>query len=186
MAKAPDHNLIAALVHRAKQKDSDAFAELYGMTYNKVYNYACHYLKDMHLAQDAVQEVYISALKNLDKLNDPLLFVAWLNQISFHVCYDLCEKRNSGYGVIEDEILELFTDDSPNSNPEDATVHSDESRRLKESIERLPLHEREVITLRFFNNMKIDEIVKVTGSSKSTVKRYLASAEEHLREYYKE
>ena len=185
MPKAPDHNLIAQLVLRAQAQDSDAFAELYGMTYNKVYNYACYYLKDIHLAQDAVQEVFISALKNLHKLNDPLLFVAWLNQIAFHVCYDISEKRNSGYGVIEDEILELFTDESPDANPEQSTVISDENYRLKQSILKLPPNEREVITLRFFNDMKIDEIVEATGNSKSTVKRYLASAEEHLKEFMK-
>ena len=48
---------IAGLVLRARQDDSDAFAELYAMTYNKVYNYARHYLRDDFLAQDAMQEV---------------------------------------------------------------------------------------------------------------------------------
>ena len=102
MAKEPDHNYIASLVTLAQHQDSNAFAELYAMTYNKVYNYACHYLKDEYLAQDAVQEVYISVLKNLGKLEDPLLFIAWLNKISFHVCYDICAKRNAKYGVIDD------------------------------------------------------------------------------------
>ena len=60
---------LASLVIRAGNNDSDAFAELYGLTYNKVYNFARHYLKDEHLAQDAIQEVYISAMKNLNKLN---------------------------------------------------------------------------------------------------------------------
>lgn len=69
---------IAGLVLRARQNDSDAFAELYALTYNKVYNYARHYLRDDFLAQDAMQEIYILALKNLSKLNDPTLFIAWL------------------------------------------------------------------------------------------------------------
>lgn len=78
-----------------RQNDSDAFAELYTMTYSKVYNYARHYLKDDFLAQDALQDIYILALKNLGKLNDPTLFVARLNRISFNVCYNisLCHKQ---------------------------------------------------------------------------------------------
>ena len=87
---------IAGLVLRARQDDSDAFAELYAMTYNKVYNYARHYLRDDFLAQDAMQEVYILALKNLSKLNDPTLFIAWLNRIAFHVCFDMSKKLKSG------------------------------------------------------------------------------------------
>ena len=72
---------IAGLVIRAQHSDSDAFAELYALTYNKVYNYTRHYLRDDFLAQDAMQEVYILALKNIGKLNDPTVFIAWLNPI---------------------------------------------------------------------------------------------------------
>ena len=71
---------IAGLVIRAQHSDSDAFAELYALTYNKVYNYTRHYLRDDFLAQDAMQEVYILALKNIGKLNDPTVFIAWLNR----------------------------------------------------------------------------------------------------------
>ena len=76
---------IAGLVLRARQNDSDAFAELYALTYNKVYNYARHYLRDDFLAQDAMQEIYILALKNLSKLNELSLFIGWRNRISFNV-----------------------------------------------------------------------------------------------------
>ena len=84
---------IAGLVIRAQHSDSDAFAELYALTYNKVYNYTRHYLRDDFLAQDAMQEVYILALKNIGKLNDPAVFIAWLNRICFHVCYDMTQKN---------------------------------------------------------------------------------------------
>ena len=67
-----DHQYIAALVKRAQQNDSNAFAELYTLTYQKQYAFARHYLKDEQLAQDAVQETYILALKNLAKLKDPI------------------------------------------------------------------------------------------------------------------
>lgn len=186
MSKEPDHQYIAGLVVRAQKQDSDAFAELYAMTYNKIFNYACHYLKDQYLAQDAVQEVYISALKNLNKLNDPLLFIAWLNQISFHVCYDICRKRNDKYGtVVDDEFLEMVKDDYLDSNPEAHTVHTDESRRLRDSIDKLPVQEREVIILKYYNNLKLDEIANATGISKSTVKRYIATATERLQRMMK-
>lgn len=71
-----NHQHLARLVVRFKQQDTDAFAELYILTYNKVYNYARRYLKDEHLAQDAMQEVYLAAYRNIDKLSDPTLFVA--------------------------------------------------------------------------------------------------------------
>ena len=70
---ALDYNYIAELVVSAQGGDSDAFAELYAATYQKQYHFAYSYLKDEYLAQDALQETYIIALKELTKLQDPML-----------------------------------------------------------------------------------------------------------------
>jgi len=177
---------IAEIVKRAQTGGSDAFAELYNCTYNKVYYYCLRYLKDEYLAQDAVQEVYISAFKNTEKLNDPTLFIAWLNQIAFHVCYDMMRKRKSDYGEVDNEILEQILDTHPDSNLEERIVEADDKARLQAAISKLTVTEQQIITLRYFNGMKIDEIVKATGISRSTVKRQLISITEKLRKIMKE
>lgn len=82
-----DYDYISTLVSRARTGDSDAFAELYAATYQKEYRFAYNYLKDEYLAQDALQETYILALKNLYTLRDSKLFISWLNQINFRVCF---------------------------------------------------------------------------------------------------
>lgn len=87
--EALDYKHIANLVSRAQSGDSNAFAELYAATYQRQYLYSYRYLKDEFLAQDALQETYILALKNLIKLKDPTLVISWLNQINFRVCYNL-------------------------------------------------------------------------------------------------
>ena len=81
--KDEDYAYMAKLVVASQHDDSEAFAELYAITINKVYNYCRHYLRNAFSAQDAVQEIYVTALTNIGKLNDPTLFIAWLNQISF-------------------------------------------------------------------------------------------------------
>ena len=91
--EALDYKYIAKLVSRAQIGDSDAFAELYAATYQRQYLYAYHYLKDEYLAQDALQETYVLALKNLAKLKEPTLVISWLNQINFRVCYNLHKKQ---------------------------------------------------------------------------------------------
>lgn len=181
-----DYKYISALVIRSQHHDSDAFAELYAMTYDKVYNYAYHYIKDSYLAQDAVQEIYILALKNILKINDPSLFVAWLNQISFRVCFDICRKSKDNYNLIDSEILEIIYDEHIDSNPEESIQRDAEIQRLKDAIEKLPYNEKQVITLRYYNNMKIDEIVNVASISRSSVKRYLASGQRSLQQTLKE
>lgn len=181
-----NHRYLAEYVRRARNGDSDAFAELYTGTYDKVYNYCRHYLRDEFLAQDAVQEVFISALKNLQKLNDPTLFVAWVNQIAFHTCYDICKRNSNDYGCIDEEIMEAVSDSSKEANPEMSYMEKDEYRRLNEAINLLNPTYKHLITLRYINNHKIDEIVDMTDFSKSTVKRYLEKAIIELQKLMKD
>jgi len=175
-----NHVYIGSLVRNAQAGNSDAFAELYGLTYKHIYNYAAHYLKDEFLAQDAVQETYISALKNIRKINDPCLFVAWLNQIAFHTCFDICKKQNSAYGLIDPEQLELAQDNNIEHNPEDICEKNDEVLSLQSAIEALPFHEQQVIVMRYYNDLKLEDIASMLRISRSTVKRYLNSAREKL------
>lgn len=176
-----NHTYIASLVKRAQTGSSDAFTELYGLTYNHIYNYAVRYMKDEHLAQDAVQETYITAFKNLKSIKDPSLFVAWLNQINFHTCFDMCKKINNSYGYIDSEQLELARDDNIDHNPEDIYEKKDEINALHSAISNLPFHEQQVIVLRYYNDMKLEDIAKALSISRSTVKRYLQSAKDKLK-----
>lgn len=174
---------ISRLVLRAQQNDSDAFAALYALTYNKVYNYARHYLRDDFLAQDAMQEVYILVLKNLPKLNDPTLFIAWLNRITFRVCFDLSKKQSSSSAQpLDTEFADIVEDKQPGSNPELCFQKKDEHQRLMSALEHLPFQEQQVVTMRFFNNMKLEEIADACDISRSSVKRYLSQGQKKLRE----
>ena len=139
----PNHKYLAGLVARFKQRDAGAFAELYALTCNKVYNYARQYLKDEYLAQDALQEVYMAAFRNIDKLSDPALFTAWLNRISLHVCYDICQKQYSRQELPGQELLELVRDRRPGCDPEATVLRDDELGRLRRAMEDLPFRYRQ-------------------------------------------
>lgn len=173
---------IAGLVLRSKANDSDAFAELYSLTYNKVYNYTRHYLKDHELAQDALQEVYILALKNLHKLNDPTLFIAWLNRITFHVCYDMHQKYHLGDSQPFDvNALEQIANAPSADSPEEIYSKKENRELVNQALESLPFHEKELLIMRYYNNMKLDEIASSIGISLSSVKRHLLSAQKELK-----
>ncbi|MCR5106840.1 MAG: sigma-70 family RNA polymerase sigma factor [Lachnospiraceae bacterium] len=177
-----DHDNIGSLVLRAREDDPDAFAELYALTYKHIYNYAGHYLRDPFLAQDAMQETYISALKNIRKIKEPNLFVAWLNQICFHVCYDMCKKNNENYEAISPELLEVLKDENKFHNPEENYEDKEDILSLTDAIKSLPFNEQEVIVMRYINDMKLEEIASALNCSRSSVKRYLISGRKKLAE----
>lgn len=92
MAMELDYDYLAKLVERTQMGDSDAFAELYTATYQKQYRFAYQYTKDSYLAQDILQDVYILVLKNIHTLKNPRLFVSWLHQITFRICFDTTQR----------------------------------------------------------------------------------------------
>ena len=175
-----NHDYIGNLVMRAQADDSDAFAELYALTYQHIYNYAGHYLRDPFLAQDAMQETYVSALKNIRKIKEPTLFVAWLNQICFHVCYDMRKRDDSGYDTISGELLEILKDEHIYHDPVTSYEDKEETTILKKAVAGLPFNEQQVIVMRYYNDMKLEEIASAMGVSRSSVKRYLISGRDRL------
>ena len=173
-----NHSYIGGLVLLAQENDSDAFAELYALTYQHIYNYAGHYLRDEYLAQDAVQETYISALKNIKSIKDPSLFVAWINQICFHVCYDMSRKNDKD--EVNPDLLELLHDELTDHNPEAQMEAGGDVELVKAAVRKLPFNEQQVIVMRYYNEMKFEEIADALQISRSSVRRYLESGKEHL------
>jgi len=184
--REPDYEQIGQLVLLAQQNNSDAFATLYALTYNKIYNYACHYLRDTYAAQDAMQETYIKALKNIHNISEPKLFVSWLNKIAFNVCFDMVRKNSNDAQPTDDEIISQILDPKDYNNPEVNTQKKMEYKRLHEALEKLPFKEQQAIKMKYFNGMKLEDIATTLGTSRSSVKRYIASGEELLRRSLKD
>ena len=175
------YDYIADLVNKVRDGNDHAFAELYSVTFQSVYTYAKNYMRDLFLAEDVVQDVYTTAYKNLDKLKDPELFVAWLKRITFNTCYDHTQKQPEGISDLDASAIEQLSATDIGSDPEKLSVKNDEESRLKVAISNLSPSEREIIILRFYRKLTIDDIAKMTGLSRSTVKRRIKCALDDIR-----
>ena len=183
-----DYQYIGELVLRAQEGDSDAFAELYVATYQQQYRFSYRYLQDEFLAQDALQETYILALKNITTLRDPHVFVSWLNQINMRVCFDTYrrEKRqNQELERYEELSLTKRQARGEGDSPEDFAVRQDQQEYIARQVMALPFSESQAILLRYFRNMKLEEIADMLQISQSSVKRYLNSGREKLAKQLK-
>lgn len=181
-----DYQYIASLVEYTKEGNSDAFAELYVATYQKQYRFACQYLRDEYLAQDAIQEAYILVLKSIHTLKDPSLFISWLNQITFRVCFKM-QKKQKQYSeeILSMDATNLNTSSSHDSDPEEYMIRVDEKDFIIRQILSLPFTESQIIILRYYNDMKIKDIAKLMDISSSSVKRYLNSGRKKLENLLK-
>ncbi len=180
-----DYQYLAHLVRRAQAGSSDAFAELYVATYQQQYNFSYRYLQDQFLAQDAIQETYILALKNITTLRDPLVFVSWLNQINMRVCFEMFRKERKHdleLNRYDQAHLDQCQEQGAGDSPESQVIREDEQEYVIKQIMALPFSESQAILLRYYRNMKLGEIAKMMDISQSSVKRYLNNGRRMLAE----
>lgn len=139
-----------------------------------------------YLAQDILQDVYILVLKNIHTLKNPRLFVSWLHQITFRICFDTTQKMKRQEQDIQfdtsDEKIPYHrcVDYSTESNPEKYALTKDTQQQLINSIYSLPQQFAQPIIMRYYNNMAIDEIADAMDCSRSTIKRRLHKGQKLL------
>lgn len=180
-----DYRYITRLAVRVQAGDSNAFAELYAATCQQQYRFSCRYLNNTALAQDALKEIYTEALKNIAKLNEPSLIIAWLNQINFRICYEFQKK----YRLHRLRVIDLNQAGDTDSLAGDVfhddrfdDLFSTESSReyLMNQILKLPFSEAQVVILWHFHHMKYGEIAQLMNIRRSSVKRHLAEGRKRL------
>ena len=179
-----DYEYIGSLVEQIQKGNIDAFSEFYAATCKKQYEFAYNYIKDEFLAQDAVQETYISALKNIHVLKEPTLAVAWLNQINFRVCYQMQRRKNrmataSSMGENGENLFEMIED--PDGSAEDRVVNVENKKYMVNQILNLPFTESQCILLKYYQDKSTKEIAELLDISRSSVKRYTAKALSRLK-----
>lgn len=176
-----DYDYLARLVRSTLEGNSESFAELYAATYEKQYSYAYRYVKDAHTAQDILQDVYVLALNKLHTLRDPRLFISWLNQITFRVCYDYKKKMDrSPVPVDNSEYADGDILYSSAVSPEKEIIDRYEQAEMMSQILDLKPVESQAIIMRYYHRMTIDEIAQAMDCSRSTVKRRIASGKATL------
>src|SRR5262245_33034037 len=81
------------LVERAKGGDQVAFSELVDQEGDRCYAIAMGILRDVERAQDAVQQAFLLAWRDLPSLRDPARFGPWLNRLLINACYEEARRH---------------------------------------------------------------------------------------------
>lgn len=184
--KSFDTKYLSYLAKFIRKRDGKAFAELYNYTYQSIYQYTLTFLKDPHLAQDAVQEIYTSIYKNIDTLKEDSLFHSWINQITYHICCDFSRKVKN----TQHEQTDFMSDPKVLSIASEEDCFRDISDQeflahYREALDELPFTERQAFLLRYEHGLKLEEIAVFLDCSLSTAKRHLRSSKKHLAERLK-
>ncbi|MFJ7935060.1 RNA polymerase sigma factor [Sporosarcina sp. NPDC096371] len=135
------------------------------------YRLAYSYVRNKENALDIVQESILKALSSVDRLDELAYMKTWFYRIVVNTAIDFIRKHQR-VTLMEDDVLDSFL-----PQLEDDIVDID----LQNAIDQLPPKYKSLIILRFFEDLKIDEIAEVTGDNVNTVKTRLYAALKKLR-----
>jgi RNA polymerase sigma-70 factor, ECF subfamily len=159
------------LVEAARRGDVDSFGELYRRHYSAVVGVAYCVLADRHLAEDAAQEAFVVACRELPRLRRAERFGPWIGTIAKRVASRMGRSRRDR-GCVEEQTVV-----APTANP---GPHS--SDLVREAVEVLPQRAREVVVLHYFTGLSHKEIAAHLGLSAEAVHGRLVRARRILAE----
>jgi RNA polymerase sigma-70 factor (ECF subfamily) len=169
-------NIHDDLIARCKAGDRDAHYRLYKMYCRSMYNVSYRITGRQEDAEDAVQEAFISAFKNLGSYRADATFGAWLKRIVVNKSINVLKKRKHDL-IPEDEEWDLPEAERPGDYKEELTIE-----RVKKAIEELPDGYRSVLSLYLLEGYDHQEIAGIMGITESTSKSQLNRAKGKLRE----
>ncbi|MBA9028015.1 MULTISPECIES: sigma-70 family RNA polymerase sigma factor [Bacillaceae] len=135
------------------------------------YRLAYSYVKNKDDALDIIQESIKKALISVDKINDSQSINSWFYKIIVHTALDFLRKHKK-VTLADVDTLEFFS-----QGHEDDYQNID----LQKAIDDLPVKYKSIIILRYFEDLKLEEIAIILGENINTIKTRLYKALELLR-----
>jgi RNA polymerase sigma-70 factor, ECF subfamily len=162
------------LVLRCQAGDEDAFEELVARYHPRLRYYLRHILPRADHADDVLQEVWLAVFRALPRLADPAALAAWLYRIARdRASVQWRGRRPERFLDVADLVEE------PSQNNE---FHQEDAQEIHASLDQLTPEQREILVLRFLEDMTYQEIARVTGCPIGTVRSRLYYAKSALRQ----
>ena len=176
---------MAAVIRRCLAGDPQAQEELVLAAQNRVYYHCKKMLKHEEDALDATQEVLISMLTKLDKLQDPEAFWGWLSAMAANHCRNVLTRGRREAQIPEDDegnsLLDAFEDLDEQTVPDKALDNDETRRMIVDLVDQLPDTQRQCVLMYYYEEMGVKDIANALGVSEGTVKSRLNYARKAIK-----
>jgi RNA polymerase sigma-70 factor (ECF subfamily) len=160
--------------------DGQSFAELVNRYEQAVLNLAYYMLHDPAEAEDAAQEAFLRAYRNLSRYDRGRSFKTWVMSIASNHCIDRLRRRHFQKFSLDEMLPTHPALSSPDPGPEEHTIESERSRAMSCLLETLPSKYRSVVILYYWYEMSCTEIADSLAVREGTVKSRLFRARRQL------
>jgi RNA polymerase sigma-70 factor, ECF subfamily len=171
------------LIIAAQQGNIGAFKELYEKHKESVYSLIFYLLGNTTLAEEVLQIVFVKAHKSLSNFRFEARFLSWLYRIAINECHTQ-QRRQSSYVPLENV---LGTGEELDSQPTPDQLHAQGQRQeiLQAAMLQLSENLREVVVLKYLEDLSYQEIATILQCSPGTVasrlNRALTQLEKNLQ-----
>lgn len=179
-----DHDLIS----RAQQGNSRAFEQLVYRYDKRVLSMALSFTNNQDEAKDIYQEVFVRVFRALPRFQFRSQFSTWLYRIVTNVCltHQSRSKSHSFVGI-DDEYTDEDTGRASETlveerHADEHVVNEEITTHVREAMNSLSPQQRVVFTLRHYEGYKLREIASMMDCAEGTVKKYLFTATERMRD----
>ena len=161
------------LALRYVEGDNRAFDELLARNQQKLYNYILFVVRDPELANDVFQDTFVKVITKLQegKYTDSGKFSFWLTRIAHNVIMDSYRQQKSEH-IIEptenNDLSNLRDENLLDINRENEYVNTQILADVRHIMDALPAAQREVVYMRFYQDLSFKEIAETTGVSINT------------------
>jgi RNA polymerase sigma-70 factor (ECF subfamily) len=169
------------LVEQARD-NPDAFRELYRRYFPRVYAYVAYRVGRVWDAEDLTANIFVRVVESLERFEwrGDGSFAAWIFRIAYSEVGQFY-RRQRREPISLDELPDI---ESSALSPDQAVLRKEQFARLRARIAALSPRRQEIITLRFFGELRNQEIAAVLGLDERTVASHLSRALEDLQRQY--
>ena len=163
-----DEQLVASYA----EGNNDAFDVLIDRHQQSLFSYILYISRNRDLAEDVFQETFIKAITTIKqgKYVESGKFKAWISRIAHNLIFDHFRREQKEKMLYNDDFeYDLFNNSSlSDDNIETVMVKSQVMKDVRRLINHLPDVQREVLTMRYFEDLSFKEIAERTGVSINT------------------
>ena len=167
----------AELVSEAQQGKEQAFSELMGRYKERAIRMVYTHVGNYEDAKDVSQEAFVKTYRALARFESRAKFSTWFYRILMNAANDFLRKRRLMNFLIwkENEAMENFFENVADTriSPDKSLQSRELGERMSRAVQKLPEKQRWIFTLRFLENLTLEQIAETSGLALGTVKASL-------------
>lgn len=176
-----NESLVARLRDRATCRE--AFGEMIGLYSEPLYRQIRRMVQSHDDANDLLQNTFLKAWQNIENFRGEAKLSTWLYKIAINESLSHLERERKRLGIsLDDQEASLI-----NLIEADTYVDGDElARQLREAIARLPEKQRLVFNMRYYDEMKYEQMSEILGTSVGALKASYHLAVKKIEQFFSE